>query len=1360
MTPDRYNHLMELFDQACALPREKQSALLERIRASTPDLADELRRLLVEDQKQGDFFADDDGHGRLDVAALVDDTDLDVTTGTRPSSARPEIASLDLGTVIAGRYRLDALLGSGAAGYVYRARDMDIDADTDNGSDVAIKLLRPDLLDHPGQVQRFRREFRAISRIAHPNCLAVLAEGVHKNQRYIVMEYVSGGNLGRLIGAPHDILFPVLIRLASALDCVHSRRIIHRDVKPANVLLAAGEPPVPKLADFGIVKLADDLNTQLTETGAVLGTIDYMAPEILGAPSTNEQGDRDRFDPRCDLYSFGCVMFQLWAGRPPFIGTFYQRLRARLDSEAPPLRTVAASAPPELEALVAGLLQRDPALRPQRASDVARALRDIWVNIQRTSATTRLDDPLAELAPSIRQGASFLYRPSLIGRDSEIATLEDCIEEAATAPVAQLIALSGHGGIGKSALVAAIKRRLATRDVRTIVVHHRGMGRTPFAPFPAVLAALPGNDDHADHETTPRAPAETPADEHTPRPQRYIEDAAAARTQLARKVAERMRAVHRERPLVLILEDLHNAEPNAFTLLADILGELDPLTNRRPVIVATLRPAGRHYLAAIADVAAHSADRPKSERLQHITIEPLSSAAIRQLTAAMLATADSAVSEHLVSHLLTACEGNPLLIQSALHALVDGGHLRLRGSTWHLDGEHLPQTVDHAVSQLLRARLELLSPAAQSILKVAAIAGQAFDADLLVRVAAASEETVLDALDEAIRAAIVKTLPGHGNHEQYAFAHDRLREAVRADMDDDERTRLHQSAAEVLEQRGTASEATLAFHFARGRDQARAFHYLRRAGLSAFQARDFQAAQHHLSAALKRIDSVDQGQRQPAQMELLEFLADAALAHGHTRTSISHLQKLIALSRNLTDKAASQARWLRKLGLALVRTERLDEGLNMMERSLTLLGDRVPRRRFRRFARIGGDILVTTARRLLRLRPRYAPGGEELALVHRELGLMYRWIDLERLAAHSTRFIRLAYRLGVKSYLIEAHAGLATLYSLMTRPNLASRYYDRAVELARESHDLQGLVLAQLGRGAALSVISTDPQNALTYCDQAVDIAQQLGDRVIRNFALIVRGTIYTYLGIPSAAQDDYRQALALADDLNIPWLQLSALSGLALIDVFCGKFPSSVAAANRILASNIRLSLPALEANANEVLGMEAVLSGHFRDAVRYFDYVRAHCRTHRLDNGWGVMSNICHIDARLCLADEQGADAVPDLLPVLRGGIRLFRRMSRVPGFRGCDSLVRGIYQARRGKAREARRLFAKAREMRARAVPISYVDMWCDARIAFECLRLGDAREDVAKKLDALDDAYQAIGVEGMRLWLKHMRRICRV
>lgn len=208
-----------------------------------------------------------------------------------------------IGTVLSSRYRLKAKLGSGGMSTVYLARDETLDRA------VAVKVMHREMTEQPEQQERFRREARAVAKLSHPNVVAVIDAGEDGGYPYIVFEYVEGENLKQRIKRlgpldPQEAL-AYAIEIASGLAVAHDRRMVHRDVKPQNVLIDAEGRA--KVTDFGIARQLEQHG--VTDTGRVLGTTDYVSPE---------QAMGQGVDPRSDVYSLGVVLFEMLTGEVPF----------------------------------------------------------------------------------------------------------------------------------------------------------------------------------------------------------------------------------------------------------------------------------------------------------------------------------------------------------------------------------------------------------------------------------------------------------------------------------------------------------------------------------------------------------------------------------------------------------------------------------------------------------------------------------------------------------------------------------------------------------------------------------------------------------------------------------------------------------------------------------------------------------------------------------------------------------------------------------------------------------------------------------------------------------------------------------
>jgi len=208
-----------------------------------------------------------------------------------------------IGTVLSGRYRLEAKLGSGGMSTVYLAKDDTLDRP------VAVKVMHREMSEQPDQIERFRQEARAVAKISHPNVVAVIDAGEDHGYPYIVFEYVEGETLKQRISrvGALDIQEAIAyaIEIARGLSIAHARNMVHRDIKPQNVLI--DDEGRAKLTDFGISRQLEQ--DGMTATGRVLGTTDYVAPE---------QAMGQAVDPRSDIYSLGVVLYEMLVGQVPF----------------------------------------------------------------------------------------------------------------------------------------------------------------------------------------------------------------------------------------------------------------------------------------------------------------------------------------------------------------------------------------------------------------------------------------------------------------------------------------------------------------------------------------------------------------------------------------------------------------------------------------------------------------------------------------------------------------------------------------------------------------------------------------------------------------------------------------------------------------------------------------------------------------------------------------------------------------------------------------------------------------------------------------------------------------------------------
>jgi serine/threonine-protein kinase len=300
------------------------------------------------------------------------------------SEPQPLTLPFSPGDVIAEKYEVVGVLGSGGVAYVISALHLEL------GEMVALKFLRPESLEHEDVVARFASEARAVARIksehvAHVFDVGTLPDGAP----FIVMEYLEGKDLADVLAErrklPIKVAVDYVLQACEALACAHAAGIVHRDIKPENLFLTqqAGSVERVKVLDFGISKSAmagmEAPGKRFAHTMLPMGTPGYMSPEQIRACGT--------VDARTDIWALGCVLFELITGLSAFTGpTLLQLGAAILERDPVPLRTVVADAPPELEALIAKCLEKDPARRFQDVAELAAVLYPFGPRRSRISA--------------------------------------------------------------------------------------------------------------------------------------------------------------------------------------------------------------------------------------------------------------------------------------------------------------------------------------------------------------------------------------------------------------------------------------------------------------------------------------------------------------------------------------------------------------------------------------------------------------------------------------------------------------------------------------------------------------------------------------------------------------------------------------------------------------------------------------------------------------------------------------------------------------------------------------------------------------------------------------------------------------
>jgi class 3 adenylate cyclase/tetratricopeptide (TPR) repeat protein len=792
-----------------------------------------------------------------------------------PKTETPKTETPKTETVDGGRYQIGRLIGEGSRKCVYLARDSRLDRD------VAVALVRTAGLDDAGR-RRIEREARAMARLGdHPNIVTVFDVGEESGTPYIVSQYVAGGTLADLLARragplPTDDVLRIGLDVATALDHAHRAGVVHRDLKPANVWLTADG--VALLGDFGLAAATDQ--SRLTAEGLVIGTVAYLAPE---------QATGHAPDPRADLYSLGALLYELATGRPPFlgddaVGVITQHLHTSPVSPSWHNPDV----PRELDAIVLGLMEKDPDRRPPRARDVVVALERVRDAAAGGRATT--DPPALPSTPG-----------AFVGRVDELNTLRTAIDRG-VAGHARLVLVVGEPGIGKTRLVEEATTYASIRGARVCWGHsYEGDVGVPYLPFVEALRAytraVPDDVLREELGANGSEVATLVSELHqrfTDLPPSLPLAGDAERLRLFDGVTTFLQRASRDAPVVLVLDDLHWADKPTLLLLQYLARNLD---RDRLVICGTYRDVDldrRHPLADALTVLR------RESIFERVLLRGLDRDGVKALIEVI---GEQETPDDFATTIFRETEGNPFFVAEILRHLAETGALRRVDGEWTGTPESVAEHLPEGIREVIGRRLDRLSDAANRMLSTAAAMPSGFTLDVVRAVTGDDEDAVLDQLDEALEAQIVRERSGVPG--TYEFTHALIRQTLYNELNTPRRVRLHRQIAEALEAvtLGEPPLGELAYHWfqaAPGGASAKALEYATRAAERAMVQVAYEEAARFYDYALQAHELEDDHDS-ARRAALLMNLASAQRQAGDTDAANATLREVAAIARELGD---------------------------------------------------------------------------------------------------------------------------------------------------------------------------------------------------------------------------------------------------------------------------------------------------------------------------------------------------------------------------------------------------------------------------------------------------------------------------
>ncbi len=945
---------------------------------------------------------------------------------------------------------------------------------------------------------QFRREAAVLARVRHPGVAEIIEVGDISGHPYLIMEYVEGKTLDHILEEDNLLeksIIQIVKTLSGALSVVHRYGLVHRDIKPQNILI--NQAGGAKLIDFGFAGIVDDVFNK----NEVMGTFLYSSPEQSGILKRPVDG-------RSDLYSLGVVLFECATGTPPFKAADAGELvRQHAVMAAPNVLDLNPSISPALAAIIEKLLAKDPDDRYQTALGLLTDLE----HLPQLNTIAKKDEPL--LLGRFDEFNEIAETP-LVGRDTELAILRNKWSEALQKK-GRLVLIEGEPGSGKSRLVQELL--IKYKNPTTVVIkgrcqQHNTMPLAPFKQgiesFLRQLQNLPAPEkanieEKIKKNTIELAPIlkkispilalffkDTPDISETTEALDLLYDA----------VANFLLILAQYSPsTMIILDDIQWIDDASKKVLLRISSHMQEL----PLLIVCCARNDRENLDGlkliVQGLGAHLSNR--------IRLVPLLEGAIAKLVAVLLG--GHQVEHSFINQIATRTNGNPFAVGEYIRSMLDSGLLRPSWGSWIVDTQglenlHLPTDV----VQLVIKRISDLEKTTRDILRYAALVGSKFQSNLIPLISEKSTEEVHAALAEAMRSRLIE----RGDTSQFIFVHDRIQDSLLADVSATELTQMHQKIAEVLDLIGGSGSDyiyALAKHYAMGdieKNPLRAFETSFTAGQKALENLAYEEAYAFLQQAYQFAIMA----KQPLTLLLEETFGSVCMHVGRLDEAVTHLIKALEKSTQPLQRAQLRGR-ITKIYLAGFQTLQAKDEL---EKAFFEIGRSAPQNTLKNWMHI--FILFPTI------------------YVLKKLGINKK-ADTKA-SSELTKVLAQLYEYASIIYFFDFNI------PLLIQTNFKVLFITLGSSYPREQ------AIALLGFGSLFSSIGFMKKTAFQYSQHASTIAQNIGDPLLISHAHAQESLRKVHSGeehsIESLIQtlEDYNNTLSVEDLLAVSGALIASL--------------------------------------------------------------------------------------------------------------------------------------------------------------------------------------------------------------------------
>jgi len=960
-----------------------------------------------------------------------------------------------------GRYAVLKKLGEGGKGVVYKARD------TVLNRVVAVKMLKSTVSSEEAY-SRFLREAQVVAKLNHPNIVSIHDIGREDEKRFFVMEFVDGMSLRELMGTYPEgkcdvqTVLRTAIDVCNALQYAHSQGVLHRDVKPENILIT--HEGAAKLMDFGLAKMLGE--PSITQEGVIVGTVAYVAPEVaLGKGA----------DARSDLYTFGAVLYEIATGKPPFPGEDSVKIIFSHIHDYPvsPSR-LNPKVPQALADCIMKLLEKEPGKRFQSSADLLGALREIAESFLREVYVPKP----SVVVPSARPLA--VKEVQLIDRVEELGVLREAVDKAVRGE-GGVIFLYGEAGIGKTRLARELGAYARLRGMRVLYGRCPALFRMDGVP-PYVLWKEVIKDylETCTPEQLYRVIGFYPGEvsELVPElkqkfgafPQSLPISPEHGRDRLFEAVSQFVTNISKEAPLLVVLDDLQWTDQSSLLLLHYLARGV---YRESLLLFGAYRDTDIDELHPLSPVLT---ELNRERLLRSVLLKRMSSSDVSEMIKRILEQDD--VPRDFCELVYEKTRGNPFFVEEVIKSLKEEEIIHHEENKWKIKEVsriEFPKTV----KSVIKARISRLDDECQNVLTLASFVGNDFSFEALCGVTGFEEDKLLGLMDRMLKTGLVKERVIRGE-DVYSFGDIVIRDVVHEEVSHLRHKKLHGVVGCALEKAYAKKIdehlGELALHFLECGDKEKSLEYFLKAGDKAAKIYANGEAASYLQSALKLLEEKEDALREKGSV--LERLGDIKKLVGEYDACMKYWNEALLLWKQLYEKRNVSklhykiANLLWEKGDAEKAKVHHEEALQILEKE---------------------------------------PESVELASLYEDMAHMYyRTKDMTTARSWAEKALELAKKLNDYEVIASSYASLGTIFSYIGDTKKAVECMERALKIALD-HGFTETALRGYNNLAAV-LPAEETERAFECTEKGFELAKKVGD--IRWISWIGTNLTWAYVGM------------------------------------------------------------------------------------------------------------------------------------------------------------------------------------------------------------------------------------------------------